>query len=99
MPRISDNATTEPSAVPLVIAIVRLVSGGMVRRSACGSTTLINACPYESPVERAASHWPFGIEMMPAQKISSENAINTSVSESQVETKLEGDMPAAGRPK
>ena len=31
-PRISVTATTEPSAVPLVMAMVRLVSGGMVSR-------------------------------------------------------------------
>ena len=37
--RISDRPMTEPSAVPLVMAMVRLVSGGMVSRIACGSTT------------------------------------------------------------
>src|SRR5687768_4160992 len=36
---------------------------------------------------------------MPAQKISSEKAISTSASDSQVETKPEGEMSAAGRPK
>ena len=45
MPRISLTATTVPSAVPLVMAMVRLVSGGMVRRSACGSTTFISVWP------------------------------------------------------
>ena len=37
--------------------------------------------------------------MMPAQKISSEKAISTRVSDSHVETKLEGEIPAVGRPK
>ena len=40
-PRISVTATTVPSAVPFVIAMVRLVSGGMASRNACGSTTFI----------------------------------------------------------
>ena len=39
------RATTVPSAVPLVMAMVRLVSGGMVSRSACGSTTFIRVWP------------------------------------------------------
>ena len=99
MPRISCSATTVPSAVPLVMAMVRLVSGAMVSRSACGRITLISACPKPRPVERAASHWPLGIDTMPAQKISSAKAISTSDSDSQVETKLEGDSPAEGRPK
>ena len=93
------TATTVPSAVPLVMAMVRLVSGGMVSRSACGSTTFIRVWPNDSPVERAASHWPLCTEVMPAQKISSEKAISTKASDSQVETKPEGEMSAAGRPK
>ena len=36
---------------------------------------------------------------MPAQKISSEKAISTKASDSQVETKPDGETPAAGRPK
>jgi hypothetical protein len=36
---------------------------------------------------------------MPAQKISSENAISTNASESHVETKPDGARPALGRPK
>ena len=99
MPRISLTATTVPSAVPLVMAMVRLVSGGMVRRMACGSTTCISVWPYESPVERAASHCPLAMEVIPAQKISSEKAISTKLSESQVETKPEGERSTAGRPK
>ena len=35
---------------------------------------------------------------MPAEKISSKNAISTKASDSQVETKPEGEMPAAGPP-
>src|SRR5215472_9539897 len=98
-PRISVTATTEPSAVPLVMAMVRLVSGGIVSRSACGSTTARRVWPNDSPVERAASHCPLGTEVMPAQKISSAKAISTSASDSHVETKPDGERPAAGRPK
>ncbi len=93
------TATTVPSAVPLVMAMVRLVSGGMVSRSACGSTTASRVWPKLSPVERAASHWPLCTEVMPAQKISSEKAISTKASDSQVDTKPEGEMSTAGRPK
>ena len=48
---------------------------------------------------RAASHWPFGTAVMPAQKISSVKAISTSESASQAAAKPEKEMPAAGRPK
>jgi hypothetical protein len=98
-PRISVTATTVPSAVPLVMAMVRLVSGGIARRKACGSTTFIKVWPNDKPVERAASHWPLATEVMPAQKISSENAMSTNASDNQVETKPEGERPALGRPK
>src|SRR6266436_10051353 len=90
-PKISVTATTVPSAVPLVMAMVRLVSGGMASRKACGSTTLNRVWPNERPVERAASHWPLATEVIPAQKISSEKAISTKASDSQVETKPEGE--------
>ena len=59
----------------------------------------IRVWPKASPVDRAASHWPLAIEVMPAQKISSEKAISTSASDSQVETKPEGAISTAGRPK
>src|SRR5689334_3921888 len=98
-PRISLTATTVPSAVPLVMAMVRLVSGGMASRTAWGSTTLTSVCPNDSPVERAASHCPFATDVIPAQKISSENAMSTNVSDSHVETKPEGDTSTAGSPK
>src|SRR6266850_6638394 len=98
-PRISVTATTEPSAVPLVMAMVRLVSGGMVSRKACGSTTFTRVWPNDRPVERAASHWPLATEVMPAQKISSEKAISTRASESHVETNPEGERSMLGRPK
>jgi len=42
---LSLTATTVPSAVPLVMAMVRLVSGGIVSRNACGRTTLISVWP------------------------------------------------------
>src|SRR6185436_8012344 len=98
-PRISVTATTVPSAVPLVMAMVRLVSGGMVRRSACGSTTCSRVWPKESPVERAASHCPFATEVIPAQKISSEKAISTRPSASHVDTNPDGETSMLGRPK
>jgi len=64
--RISETATTDPSDVPLVIAIVRLVSGGIVMRSACGSTIQANVAANPSPVLRAASHCPRGTACSPA---------------------------------
>src|SRR6185312_10066611 len=97
--RISDSPITEPSAVPLVMAMVRLVSGGIVRRMACGSTTEPSVCAKVRPVERAASHWPFGTAVMPAQKISSANDISTRLRLAQVVPKVPGEKPSEGRPK
>src|SRR2546421_157022 len=48
---ISCTATTEPSAVPLVMAIMRLVSGGIVSRTACGRMTCTSVCRGDMPVE------------------------------------------------
>ena len=90
---------TEPNAVPLVMAMVRLVSGGMVKRIACGSTTEPRVCRNDRPVERAASHWPFGTAVMPAQKISSVKAISTRLRLVQVVPKALGSKPSEGRPK
>ena len=45
---------TVPSAVILVMAIARFVSGGMARRMACGSTTKIRVWVKPKPVERAS---------------------------------------------
>src|SRR5436189_29086 len=42
------------------MAMVRLVSGGMVRRRACGSTTFIRVWPKDRRVDRGASHWHCG---------------------------------------
>ena len=97
--RISDNPITEPSAVPLVMAMVRLVSGGTVSRIACGSTTQLSVCRNDRPVDRAASHWPFGTAVMPAQKISSANAISTRLRLAQVVPNALGRRPSDGRPK
>src|SRR5215472_7725766 len=97
--RISPTPITVPSAVFLVMAMARLVRGGTPSLIACGRTTWASVVEKVRPVERAASHWPLGVEVMPAQKISSAKAISTSASDSQVETKAEGDQPAEGRPK
>ena len=83
----SCKATTEPSAVPLVMAIVRLVSGGTVMRTACGKITWTRVAHGPKPVERAASHWPLGMASMPAQKISSVKAASTKDSANQVAVK------------
>src|SRR5215831_10856653 len=90
---------TVPSAVFLVIATVRLVIGGTVSRSACGSTTEVSVARKLRPVERAASHWPFGTDRMPAQKISSAKAASTSASTSQSTANDGRLIPTLGRPK
>src|SRR5262249_20158744 len=54
--RISPTPITVPSAVFLVMAIVRFVSGGTVKRIACGSTMKASVARKPKPVERAASH-------------------------------------------
>ena len=58
------TATTEASAVPLVMAMVRLVSGGIVSRSACGSTTSTNAPIRLAPSTMAADSRSCGIPAM-----------------------------------
>ena len=45
------------------------------------------------PVERAASHWPRGTAVMPAQKISSAKAISTRTELAQVVPKAVGEKP------
>src|SRR3954467_15864766 len=96
---ISCTATTEPSAVPLVIAIILLVSGGMVRRTACGTITYESVCARDIPVERAASVCPFGTARMPAQKISSAKAASTRDNASHVAVKALIDRPTYGKAK
>ena len=97
--RISPTPITVPSAVFLVMAMVRLVSGGTPRRIACGMTTNARVWEKERPVERAASHCPLGVEVMPAQKISSAKAASTHDNTSHSTTKLGRLMPTLGRPK
>src|SRR5262245_58142548 len=81
------------------MAMVRLVSGGMVSRTAWGSTTWRIVCTKLKPVERAASHCPRGTARMPAQKISSANAARTPERASQVATKPVRRTPTVGRAK
>ncbi len=77
------------------MAMVRLVSGGMVSRKACGSDRVEQGLTIATGRSSARlPTGPRGIEVMPAQKISSEKAISTKASDSQVETKPEGDGPA-----
>ena len=97
--RISGTEMTEANAVPLVMAMVRLVRSGMAMRTACGITTLPSAWAKDSPVDRAASHCPRGIAVMAAQKASSAKAASTSPSPSAAAAKALIVMPAYGRPK
>ena len=76
----SGTATTEASAVILVIEMVLLVSGGITSRTACGMITNSSVRPNGSPVERPASYWPRCTDTMPAQKISSDTAARLRIS-------------------
>ena len=42
-----------------------LVSGGMITRSAWGSTIMRSVALVPSPTARLASHWPLGTALMP----------------------------------
>ena len=46
------------------------VSGGIIIRNACGSTTLRIACPADMPSDRAASTWPLGTAWIPPRIVS-----------------------------
>ena len=53
-----------------IIAMNSLPVGGMITRSACGSTTRRILVPYFMPSASAASPWPWATDWMPARKIS-----------------------------
>src|SRR6218665_3331235 len=93
------SATTEPSAVFLVIEITRLVNGGTARRIACGSSTHCMDCHHVRPVERAASICPAGTARIPAHTLSSAEAASTSDSDNQVTAKADSGTPSEGKPK
>ena len=63
------NASTTPSvptsAVSFCSPMKSLRSGGITRRTACGSTTKRSDCPCESPSERAAAVWLGCTESIP----------------------------------
>ena len=65
------NASTTPSvptsAVSFCSPMKSLSSGGMTRRTACGSTTNRSAWPWESPSERAAAAWLGCTDSIPAR--------------------------------
>ncbi|MNW07423.1 hypothetical protein D3C71_2040270 [compost metagenome] len=51
-----------------------LVIGGMITRSACGSTTRRNTLARGRPSEPAASHWPLFTAWMPERTTSAMKA-------------------------
>jgi len=51
-----------------------LVMGGMITRSACGSTTRRMVWPRDSPSDEAASVCPRGTDAMPARTTSATKA-------------------------
>src|SRR5262249_60355006 len=85
--RISPTPITVPNAVFLVMAMVRLVRGGIASLIACGRTTWASVPEKVRPVERAASHWPLGVEGIAAQMISSGKAARARDSTSHRTTK------------
>ncbi len=76
--RMSETPITVPSAVIFVMAMALFVMGGMTILMACGSTTENSACVCDSPVERAASHCPSWVAVMPAHVNSSAKAASTT---------------------
>ena len=55
------------SAVSFWRLMKSLSSGGMMFRTACGSTTYRSAVPWDSPSERAADTWLWCTEFSPAR--------------------------------
>ncbi len=58
------------NAVSFIIAMNSLPVGGMMTRSACGSTMRRIFCRYVIPNASAASDWPWETDWIPARKIS-----------------------------
>jgi len=70
MRRSSGSATTLAIEVSLTTSTVLPTRSGSTLRIAWGRITQRIVWKPESPVERAASVWPFGMLSMPARKIS-----------------------------
>lgn len=69
------STTKNPPAteVFLVRAMYTLMSGGIVMRNACGSTTSVTVWPKPRPMLRAASAWPTGTPLIPERNASATN--------------------------
>ena len=69
-----DTMSWKPMATASELFLVRfrywLVIGGMMTRSACGSTIWRSTAPRRRPSAPAASHWPSGTAWMPERTIS-----------------------------
>ena len=74
-PTANSSTTKKPPAteVFLVRAMKTLISGGIVMRNACGSTTRLTVWPKPSPTLRAASACPTGTPLMPDRSASATN--------------------------
>ncbi len=70
---------TNSSDVSLISSTNSLVSGGMMIRNACGSTTETVVHSGDMPSERAASSCPFGTAWMPARNVSAMYAAATMI--------------------
>ncbi len=62
--------SSDTSAEFLISAMNSLPSGGIMRTTACGSTTLRIAWPEDMPMERAASICPLSIDWIAPRTIS-----------------------------
>ena len=73
----TSTKTKKPIATDefLMRAITTLMSGGSTLRNACGSTTRPIVWLKVRPIEREASAWPIGTELMPERTASAKNAL------------------------
>src|SRR3990170_853555 len=66
----SGTAMSETRVVDLNREMNWFMASGRILRTACGMITHRNMRVPDSPVERAASTWPRGMDWMPARKVS-----------------------------
>ncbi|MNT82047.1 hypothetical protein D3C72_2217250 [compost metagenome] len=93
LPRVSCIETATPSAVPLVIAIDRLVTSGSASRTACGRMMKASVRQGLKASAVAASHCPFGTATIDAQNISAAKADSTAERPKTVARKGDSVMP------
>ena len=71
---------TDSSDELLTSVITSLVSGGVMRRSDCGSRMNRIDCRSVMPIDSAASVWPASIDCRPARTISAMNPAELNAS-------------------